>query len=87
VGRDWTARGDAWQERGLGRALFEQLIAEGESRGVRVFVAFVHWSNRRVIRAVDRFATVLDRRVEAGIVKVAFMRSRGTVTRGANRSA
>jgi RimJ/RimL family protein N-acetyltransferase len=67
---------DAWQQRGLGRVLFEQLIALGESRGVLVFVAFVHWSNLRTIQVLPRLTTVLDRRMEAGILRFTFTRSR-----------
>lgn len=66
---------DAWQQRGLGRVLFEQLIVLGESRGLRVFVAFVHWSNLRAIRALGRLTTILDRRMEAGVLKFTFTRS------------
>jgi RimJ/RimL family protein N-acetyltransferase len=68
---------DAWQQRGLGRMLFERLIALAESRGLRVFVACVHWNNVRTIRALDRLATILDRRMEAGVLKFIFTRSPG----------
>jgi GNAT superfamily N-acetyltransferase len=68
---------DAWQQRGLGRMFFERLIALAESRGLRVFVACVHWNNVRTIRALDRLATILDRRMEAGVLKFIFTRSPG----------
>jgi ribosomal protein S18 acetylase RimI-like enzyme len=69
---------DAWQQRGLGRLLFEQLITLGENRGLRVFVAFVHWSNLRAIRALGRLTTIVDRRLEgAGVLKFTFTGLRG----------
>ncbi len=65
---------DAWQHNGLGRTIFNRLLALGESRGIRLFVAYVHWNNLRVIRALDRIATVIDRVVEAPVLKFTFTR-------------
>jgi hypothetical protein len=38
----------------------------GESRGIHSFVAYVHRSNLRVIRALGRTAKIVNRDVEAG---------------------
>ncbi len=67
---------DAWQERGLGRVLFERLIAWGERTGVGVFVAYVHWDNRRMIEALNKLTTILDRRLDGGVLKFTFARTR-----------
>ena len=67
---------DAWQHNGLGRALFNHLLALGESRGIRSFVAYVHWSNLRVIHALGRIATIVNHAVEAGVLKFTFTRQR-----------
>lgn len=67
---------DAWQHNGLGRALFNHLLMLGESRGIRSFVAYVHWNNLRVIRALDRIATIIDRAIEAPVLKFTFTRKR-----------
>jgi GNAT superfamily N-acetyltransferase len=63
---------DAWQHNGLGRALFNHLLVLGESRGIRSFVAYVHLSNLRVIHGLGRVATIVDRAVEAGVLKFTF---------------
>jgi GNAT superfamily N-acetyltransferase len=47
---------DAWQHNGLGRTLFNHLLVVGESRGIRSFVAYVHWSDRRELPARARGA-------------------------------
>ena len=67
---------DAWQHNGLGHALFDRLLALGERRGIRSFVAHVQWSNPRVIHALGRIATIVNRTVEAGILKLTFTRRR-----------
>jgi GNAT superfamily N-acetyltransferase len=67
---------DAWQHNGLGRALFNHLLALGESCGIRSFVAYVHWSNLHVIHALGRIATIVNRAVEAGVLKFTFTRQR-----------
>jgi len=68
---------DSWQQRGLGRVLFERLLAVGESRGLRSFVAFVHCSNVRAIRGLASVATIVDRTADAGVVQFTFTKSRG----------
>jgi RimJ/RimL family protein N-acetyltransferase len=66
---------DTWQNRGLGRVLFERLLALAAERGLRVFVAYVHGSNRRAIHALSRVVTILERTMDAGVLKVTFTRS------------
>jgi hypothetical protein len=56
---------DGWQHNGLGRAIFEPLLMLGEGRGIRSFVAYVHWNNRRVIHALGRIATIVNCAFEA----------------------
>jgi RimJ/RimL family protein N-acetyltransferase len=63
---------DGWQQNGLGRALFDHLLVLGESRGIHSFVAYVHWDNRRAIGALARLTTIVDRAMEAGVVKLTF---------------
>lgn len=65
---------DAWQHNGLGRALFDRLLMLAESRGIRSFVAYVQWNNVRVIHALGRFATIVTRDRDAGVLKFTFMR-------------
>jgi GNAT superfamily N-acetyltransferase len=67
---------DAWQHNGLGRALFNHLLVLGESRGIRSFVAYVHWSNLRVIHGLRSIATIVSRAVEDGVLKFTFTRKR-----------
>jgi GNAT superfamily N-acetyltransferase len=67
---------DAWQHNGLGRALFNHLLVLGESRGICSFVAYVHWSNLRVIHALGRMVTIVNRAVESSVVKFTFTRQR-----------
>ena len=79
--RRWAEVGllveDAWQDRGLGGVLCERLISWCEARDVRVFVAYVHWDNERVIGALGRHAVIIDRRLESGVLKFTFTRSLG----------
>jgi len=67
---------DAWQHQGLGRVLFERLLAVAGEHGLRVFVALVHCSNLRALHALGRVATILERTIEAGVLKFTFTRSR-----------
>jgi len=66
---------DAWQHNGLGRALFNHLLVLGESRGIRSFVAYVHWDNLRVLKTLDRETTIKSRSAAGGVVKVVFTTS------------
>lgn len=68
---------DAWQHNGLGRAIFDHLLVAGGSRGIRSFVAYVLWGNLRVIHVLGRIATIVNRAVEAGVLKFTFTRQRG----------
>ncbi len=67
---------DAWQQKGLGRTLFNYLLVQGENRDIQSFVAYVHWSNLRAIHALDRIATIVNRGGEAGVLKFTFTRRR-----------
>jgi RimJ/RimL family protein N-acetyltransferase len=41
---------DAWQSRGLGRAVLNRLTLEARRRAIAVFTAHALWENRRVLR-------------------------------------
>jgi len=46
---------DAWQGRGLGRALMAELVEQARRRGVAVFIARILGDNARALRFVTRF--------------------------------
>lgn len=68
---------DAWQGKGLGGLLFDQLLRAAEAQGIRRFIAHVYWDNTRVIRALARTCAILDRTVEGGVVRLTFTRLPG----------
>jgi GNAT superfamily N-acetyltransferase len=70
---------DTWQHRGLGRVLFERPLTVTEEQGLRLFVAFVHCSNLRAIHALGRVPKILERTIEAGVLKLTFTRSRAVM--------
>ena len=52
--------GDAYQRRGLGRALSERLVAEARERGIRRFTAWMQSDNvavQRLIRSISEHLT------------------------------
>jgi len=59
---------DQWQGRGLGKILLADLIAYAVDRGIQRFRAYVLADNARMLRLVTRVATVLDRKLESGVV-------------------
>jgi RimJ/RimL family protein N-acetyltransferase len=67
---------DAWQGKGLGRDLLRELIAAAEARGIRRFRAYVLAGNHRMLRLLNRYTRVLERRTESGVVDLLFERAR-----------
>jgi GNAT superfamily N-acetyltransferase len=65
---------DAWQGRGLGRALLERLLDEAAARGIRRFRADVLGDNRRML-ALLAHATQIERQVpKDGVIEIEFTR-------------
>lgn len=65
---------DGWQGRGLGAILLDDITRAGEARGIRRFRAYVLADNHRMLELLTRFTEVLDRRIEDGVVSIAFKR-------------
>jgi acetyltransferase len=61
---------DRWQGRGLGTVLLDDLLAYAGQKGIRRFRAYVLADNARMLKLLRRVATVLDRRIEAGVVSL-----------------
>lgn len=64
---------DGWQGRGLGSALFGELLRAAAAAGVTRFRAWVLADNRRMLDMIARFADVVDRRIEQGVVELVFV--------------
>ncbi|MEK7444912.1 MAG: GNAT family N-acetyltransferase [candidate division NC10 bacterium] len=65
---------DGWQGLGLGAILLDDITRAGEARGIRRFRAYVLADNHRMLELLTRFTEVLDRRIEDGVVSIAFKR-------------
>lgn len=63
---------DAWQGKGLGRLLLQDLLAAGAARGLRRFRAHVLADNARMLDLLARFADVLETRMEDGVKVLLF---------------
>jgi acetyltransferase len=61
---------DRWQGRGLGTRLLGELVGYAEARGIRRFRAYVLADNLRMLNLIKRVATVLDRRLDSGVVSL-----------------
>jgi RimJ/RimL family protein N-acetyltransferase len=66
---------DRWQGKGLGTALFTELLRVAESRGIRVFRADVLADNRRMLDLITRFGDVQSRETRAGVTSLIFTRA------------
>jgi len=68
---------DAWQSRGLGTFLFQDVLGAATARGVRRFRAWVLADNRRMLDLVTRFAAARERKTQQGVTELLFeMRGR-----------
>jgi acetyltransferase len=65
---------DAWQSRGLGTVLFQEILDVAERNGVRRFRAWVLAENRRMLDLIARLVDVGARTVEQGVVELTFTR-------------
>lgn len=63
---------DGWQNRGLGTVLFQGILDAAVARGIRRFVAYVLADNPRMLDLISRFTDVDQRKIEHGIVEIAF---------------
>jgi acetyltransferase len=65
---------DAWQSRGLGTVLFQEILDVADRNGVRRFRAWVLAENRRMLDLIARLVDVGARTVEQGVVELTFTR-------------
>jgi RimJ/RimL family protein N-acetyltransferase len=63
---------DAWQNKGLGTALLHDLLRAAHARGFHRFSAYVLATNRRMLDLISRFTTVVERKLESGVVEATF---------------
>ena len=63
---------DGWQNRGLGTVLLRDLLAAAEARGIHRFCAWVLADNTRMLDLLTRFTTIVERKLEQGVVEVTF---------------
>jgi RimJ/RimL family protein N-acetyltransferase len=78
---------DRWQGKGLGTALFTDLLRAAESRGIRRFRADVLADNVRMLDLIARFGDVQSREIGAGVTTVEFTRAAPGGVTGARRGA
>ena len=67
---------DGWQNRGLGTLLFQDLLKAAQARGFRRFSAYVLATNRRMLDLISRFAKVVERKLDQGVVEATFTADR-----------
>ena len=58
---------DPWQGLGLGTQLVTELIRYAEGKGIRRFRAHVLADNWRMLKLIQRVATILERKLESGV--------------------
>jgi len=63
---------DGWQNKGLGTVLFQALLRAAQARGFQRFSAYVLATNRRMLDLIGRFATVVERTLDHGVVEATF---------------
>ena len=61
---------DRWQGRGLGTRLLGELIGYAEARGIRRFRAYVLADNLRMFKLIRRVTTILERKLDSGVVSL-----------------
>jgi RimJ/RimL family protein N-acetyltransferase len=66
---------DAWQGLGLGTALLDRLLAEGEHSGIEEFSAEVLAENRQTLRLLSQHTVIARRSFSNGVVSLVFHRS------------
>jgi RimJ/RimL family protein N-acetyltransferase len=78
---------DAWQNRGLGTALFQALLEAGQARGIRRFRAWVLADNVRMLDLIHRYGHVEERRRDGAVFELIFTPSAPTGGRAAQAEA
>ena len=78
---------DAWQGQGLGSMLLDELLRAGEERGFIAFRADVLAENRRMLRLLARYGTIVERSAEYGVVTLVFRRRPGPLARSARAAS
>ena len=63
---------DAWQGRGLGSILLDEVLCAAVARGVQRFRAFVLAENHRMLGLLARRTEITERKLEEGVVFVEF---------------
>ena len=63
---------DGWQDRGLGTALFGELLEAAAVNGIARFRAWVLAGNRRMLDLIVRRAEITRRSMEQGVVELEF---------------
>ena len=63
---------DRWQRHGLGTALFNDLLAAAEARGIHEFSAEVLADNTRMLDIIRRFGQVVSSRRDHAVVSLVF---------------
>jgi GNAT superfamily N-acetyltransferase len=66
---------DRWQGKGIGTALFRDLLRVADAHGIRRFRAFVLADNPRMVDLIARFATVRSRSLDHGVLTLDFVPS------------
>jgi len=61
---------DRWQGRGLGTLLLAELIGYAEGKGIGALRAYVLADNVRMLTLLGRVASILDRKLESGVVSL-----------------
>jgi RimJ/RimL family protein N-acetyltransferase len=61
---------DRWQGRGLGKRLLGELVGYAASRGIRRLRAYVLADNLRMLKLIRRVTTIVDRKLESGVVSL-----------------
>jgi acetyltransferase len=63
---------DAWQNRGLGTALFRALLEAAGARGIRRFRAWVLADNIRMLDLIHRHGEIVERRRDGAVFELVF---------------
>ena len=69
---------DAWQGKGLGTILLDELLAAAAARGIERFRAYVLAENARMLALLQRFTDIQERSVDSGVVELVFRRRPGS---------
>jgi acetyltransferase len=61
---------DRWQGRGLGTRLLGELVEYAKRKGLRRFRAYVLADNLRMLKLIQRVASILDRKLDSGVISL-----------------